>query len=59
MSPMKATLAAVRDQSVPRCGRKTELLASDLVTDRHDLAYEAELRAAAIFLDAARSSQAS
>ena len=36
---------------------ESELLASDLVTDRHDLAYEAALRAAAIFLDAARSSQ--
>jgi len=37
---------------------ESELLATDLVTDRHDLTYEAALRAAAIFLDAARSSQA-
>ena len=38
---------------------ESELLATDLVTDRHDLTYEAALRAAAIFLDAARSSEAS
>ena len=38
---------------------ESELLATDLVTDRHDSTYEAALRAAAIFLDAARTSEAS
>ncbi len=38
---------------------ESELLATDLVSDRHDSTYEAALRAAAIFLDAARTSEAS
>jgi len=37
---------------------ESELLASDLVTDRHDPTYEAALRAAAVFLAAARPSDA-
>lgn len=38
---------------------ESELLATDLITDRHDPTYEAALRAAAIFLDAARPSELS
>jgi len=37
---------------------ESELLATDLVTDRHDPTYEAALRAAAVFLAAARPSEA-
>jgi glucose-6-phosphate dehydrogenase assembly protein OpcA len=36
---------------------ESELLATDLVTDRHDPTYEAALRAAAVFLDVARPSE--
>jgi glucose-6-phosphate dehydrogenase assembly protein OpcA len=36
---------------------ESELLASSLVTDRHDQVYEAAVRAAAIFLSAARSAE--
>ena len=37
---------------------ESELLASSLVTDRHDAVYEAALRAAAVLLSAARSAEA-
>ena len=37
---------------------ESELLAADLVTDRHDPVYEASMRAASVFLSAARGSEA-
>lgn len=37
---------------------ESELLAADLVTDRHDPVYEASMRAASVFLAAARGSEA-
>lgn len=37
---------------------ESELLALDLVTDRHDPVYEAALRAAAVFLSSARPNEA-
>lgn len=61
----EATVATNADGMTARLRRMTmdrptesELLALDLVTDRHDPIYEGALRAAAIFLDAARQSGA-
>jgi glucose-6-phosphate dehydrogenase assembly protein OpcA len=62
----EATVATNADGMTAQLRRMTmerptesELLALDLVTDRHDPIYEASLRAAAVFLSSARPSEAS